>query len=263
MKQMTYVTFVLIFLTGMGLGITTTIMWQKKHSVQPILEHTSTPISVPPSDKKIEITTPSTYTAREYHLNGLAPLLTKKQIAEHLVLYKKYVDKRNEIQRALHTADRTKVSKTYSPFRALKIAETYAINGQLLHELYFANITDTKKAIQPKMLSLIEKSFSSIEQFKQDLCACALVARGWVVTAYCLDDKCIRNFVLEEHNSHVPVMAIPLLVIDVYEHAYFIDYGTNLSTYVEQMYTAIDWDVIEQRITQFVDPLTHNDHKIP
>lgn len=64
--------------------------------------------------------------------------LSDNQLEQHQKLYQGYVKKRNEIQQSLKTVDRSNVANiTYSPFRALKVAETFALNGSLLHELYF------------------------------------------------------------------------------------------------------------------------------
>ena len=83
----------------------------------------------------------------------------------------------------------------------------------------------------------------------------ASCSRGWVVTGYMLDDGMIHNFVLEEHNQSVPVLMIPLLVIDVYEHAYMIDFGTNKNPYFEVFWRNINWSAVEERINRWVLPL--------
>ncbi len=195
------------------------------------------------------------YRTKSFDLIGTLRGLSTQQIKEHETLYQGYVKKRNEITQALKTVDRSNPSRTYSPFRALKVAETYAVNGQILHELYFENLGKQNSSVGKQMLELIQAHFGSLQAFKQDFMDCAQVARGWVITAYSFDDGRLHNFVLEEHNQHVPVLIIPLLILDVYEHAYMIDFGIKRTPYLNVFWQNIDWDVVEKRITTWVNKI--------
>ena len=182
--------------------------------------------------------------------------ISANQLKQHYGLYTGYVNKRNEIEKKLQTVSRTNAaSRTYSPYRALKIAETYAVNGSLLHELYFENmhVSDTKPG--PELMKLIACSFGTFDNFKKDFLDAAGVSRGWVVTAYGMDNGRLHNYVLEEHNQNVPILSIPVLVLDVYEHAYMIDFGTKRNPYLAIFWQNIDWDVVEKRIETWVLPL--------
>jgi Fe-Mn family superoxide dismutase len=218
-----------------------------------IPSNTPTPVLEP----TMTASTPShpTYTVKQYDLDSKIKGLSKKQIDEHKELYAGYVKKRNEITQQLKTVDTSNAnSRTYSPYRALKVAETYAVNGSILHELYFENMGAQDSSVGPQMAALIQKSFGSLEAFKKDFYAAANSSRGWVLTAFMLDDKLIHNFVLEEHNQTVPVLAMPLLVLDVYEHAYMIDFGIKRVPYLEVFWKNIDWNTVEQRIEKWVTP---------
>lgn len=200
---------------------------------------------------------PKTYPTKPYaelvgHINGL----TENQLKQHYDLYAGYVKKRNQIEQDLQTVDRAdSAGITYSPFRALKIAETFAVNGSLLHELYFENMS--AKQTQPGLetMKLIIDGYGSLENFKSDLIDSGAVARGWVITAYGMDDGHLHNYVLESHNQNVPVLSIPLLVLDVYEHAYMIDFGIKRAAYLDVFWDNINWDVVEQRVKKWVLPL--------
>ena len=199
--------------------------------------------------------TQGTYTPQEFNLQKKLTWLSNNQIEQHKTLYKGYVSKRNEITEKLQAIDRTeKGSRTYSPFRALKIAETYAMNGSILHELYFENLGGTSQDIGSEMKKLIIDNFGSVESFKQDFLLCGSCARGWVITSFSLEDKRLHNFVLEEHNQNVPVLIIPLLVLDVYEHAYMIDFGIHRNPYLENFWHTIDWNIVEKRIQKWLKP---------
>ena len=80
-------------------------------------------------------------------------------------------------------------------------------------------------------------------------------SRDWVATGYMLDDGMIHNFALEGHNQSVSVLMIPLLVIDVYEHAYMIDFGTAKNPYFDVLWRNTNWSVVEDRIGKWIIPL--------
>jgi superoxide dismutase, Fe-Mn family len=74
-----------------------------------------------------------------------------------------------------------------------------------------------------------------------------MAARGWVVLGYSLWDKQVHNFLIDTHNTNVPMGVVPLLVLDVYEHAYTIDYGVKRPPYLDAYFTNVDWDVVNRR----------------
>lgn len=199
---------------------------------------------------------PQAYATKPYdQLISQTKGLSTNQLKQHYDLYAGYVKKRNQIEQDLQTVNReNSASTTYSPYRSLKIAETFAVNGALLHELYFENMRATGTNPGPHTIKLIECSFGSFDNFKKDFIDAAGVARGWVLMAYGMDDGRLHNYVLEAHNQNVPVLSIPLLVLDVYEHAYMIDFGIKRANYLDVFWQNINWDAVEQRIEQWVMP---------
>lgn len=177
--------------------------------------------------------------------------LSAKQLSDHNELYKGYVNKHNEIIKDLAAIDGSKSASSYSEFRCLKIGETFALNGTILHELYFENLA-AHTTMGSLTKTVLEKHFGSVEKYKADLFASAKAARGWAITGYCLFDGSLRNFVLDAHNETVPLLTIPLIVVDTYEHAYMIDYGINRAAYLDVIWKNINWDVIETRISSWV-----------
>lgn len=195
------------------------------------------------------------FKAHSFDFQKKGVTLSDDQLNQHVKLYHGYVKKRNEITQSLETVDRSNVANiTYSPFRSLKIAQTFAHNGSLLHQLYFENLGKSQ-SIGKQTLKLIKKNFGSVENFKKDLMDSASCARGWVLTAYCLDDKTVKNFVLDAHNETVPIFVVPLLVVDTYEHAYMIDYGINRAQYLADLWNNIDWNVVEERTQHWMKKL--------
>lgn len=196
---------------------------------------------------------PAAYTPKTFDFKQQGvDFLTDSQLEQHMKLYQGYVKKRNEIDDALQSVDRANVANvTYSPYRSLKIAQVFAHNGSLLHELYFENL-GASDGMGEKTTELLIKNFGSVENFKKDLLDGASCARGWVLTGYCLDDGKIKNFVLDAHHENVPVLVLPLLVVDTYEHAYMIDYGINRAQYLKDLWANINWDVVEERVNKWV-----------
>ncbi len=176
-------------------------------------------------------------------LNGIS----QRQITEHFdILYKGYVNKTNEITERLLGARREEADPTYSYFRELKLEETYAKDGVILHELYFLNLGDNGQPCSP-LLDAITRAFGSYGEWEEDFKATGLSARGWAILTFDPRDGALHNYLLDAHNLGVVANSIPILVLDVYEHAYFIDYGAHRKPYIDAFMLNIDWDVVNRR----------------
>lgn len=173
--------------------------------------------------------------------------ISENQLKQHYTLYEGYVKKINEIQEKLKSADKSSANTTYSELRELQIEQTYALNGVILHELYFSNMIDKKTQVAETFESVIKRDFGSWNNYIEDLKAAGKCMRGWVVTAYNYRDGKVHNYGLDTHNTFVPVFVRPLLVLDVYEHAYMIDYGVNRAGYLDSFIKNIHWSVVSQR----------------
>jgi len=175
--------------------------------------------------------------------------ISEKQISQHRdILYAGYVNKLNEIEERLQSADTTKANQAFSDFRALKVEETFALNGVVLHELYFENLGVTSPKPSGKLSDLIARDFGSFDRWIENLKACGLAARGWVIMGLCAYDGRLHNYCLDAHNDRVPVNVIPILVLDVYEHAYVIDFGVKRAPYLDAFVKNINWDTAARRL---------------
>jgi len=176
------------------------------------------------------------------------PGFSQRQILEHFdVLYMGYVNKLNEIRSKLRSAGRLGANATYSEFRSLKKGETYALDGVILHELYFNNLGGTGAMPCGSLLRKIEKDFDSFNDWMQDFIATGMAARGWAVLAYDTRDGRLHNFLQDTHDQGIIVNSKAILVLDVYEHAYFIDYGTRKRDYISAFLQNVNWSVAERR----------------
>lgn len=178
--------------------------------------------------------------------------LSEKQLREHHdVLYVGYVKKVGEIEEKLKNVDLSSANATYSELRELKMEETFALNGVKLHEGYFDNMTKSGNPSSGKIQEMLERDFGGYENWEKEFKALGLSARGWVVLGYDLDEKKLKNILCDSHNQGAPWNMIALLIMDVYEHAYFIDYATARKAYIEAFFKNIDWKYVDMRISEY------------
>jgi len=176
--------------------------------------------------------------------------ISAKQIQEHYSLYEGYVKKLNEVREELADSgfDKSSPNQTYSALRALKLGETFAACGVTLHEAYFGNLGGKGTEPGKKTKELLEGRFGTVEDFKKIIADSGIAVRGWVVLAYESLSKSLRIFGADAHDVGAIWDANPILVMDVYEHAYFLDFGTKRADYIEAFWKNVDWSEVERRI---------------
>lgn len=164
----------------------------------------------------------------------------------HDKLYPGYVNKRNEIDAALPNADRSKAAQTYSEYRALKLEETFNADGQILHELYFSHLGGNGGEPTGALAQQIQRDFGSFQGFVEDLSACGMAARGWATVALDPSDGKLHTFLCDMHNQGGVWGTIPIMTLDVYEHAYFMDYGSARADYIKAFFKNVNWNKVNQ-----------------
>jgi len=177
--------------------------------------------------------------------------LSERQLSEHHdVLYAGYVKKSNEIRKRIIEADLGEANASYSNIRSLKLEETFNVNGVKLHEGYFENLGGEGKP-SGTILDLIEKDFGSFEAWKKEFTAVGKSARGWVVLAFDLKDSTLHNYLCDFHNQGGVWNCITLLILDVYEHAYFLDYATSRAKYIDAFFDNINWAYVNSIVNKY------------
>ncbi len=177
------------------------------------------------------------------------PGITEKQLSEHHdVLYAGYVKKYNEIVEKLKTVELEGANGTYCDLRELQLEKSFALNGVKLHELYFENMTPEATECNGKIKEMIEAKWGSVDAWADQFAAMGLASRGWVVLGWDEDQKQLDSYLCDVHNQGGIWNTKPLLVLDVYEHAYFLDYATARKDYVSAFMKVIDWEVVNNRI---------------
>ncbi len=173
--------------------------------------------------------------------------ISRKTMEEHYKLYQGYVNKSNEILGLLQAADPSKGNQIYSEIRVLKHELSFAVGGVKNHEIYFDNLGGSGGRPGGELLAALEKNFGGFENWSADLKGTGLAARGWVWLAYDRDTKTLFNYLGDAQNTFPVWNAVPILALDTYEHAYFIDYAVNRAAYIDAFLKNIDWPSIEER----------------
>jgi len=186
------------------------------------------------------------FKAFQMELDGIS----RRTMEEHYKLYQGYVNKANEIRTKLEALDKdpAKANQTYSDIRVLKVELTFAIGGVKNHEIYFDILGGKGGQPTGRLAELINRDFGSYEEWAKDLKATGLAARGWVWLAYDWDDGRFFNYLGDAQNTYPIWNATPILALDTYEHAYFIDYGVARGPYIDAFLRNIDWGVVTQRL---------------
>ena len=176
-----------------------------------------------------------------YELEGIS----RQAVEAHYRLYQGYVAKRNEILGKLAGVDLEAANQTYSELRELKVELTFAVGGIKNHELYFEHLGGTGGEPTGTFAALVARDFGSAAAWKADLKATGLAARGWAWTAWDWDEQRLFNYLGDAQNTFPVWNAAPLVGLDVYEHAYFLDFGTDRAGYIDAFFHNLDYGVVD------------------
>jgi len=174
--------------------------------------------------------------------------ISAKTMEEHYELYKGYIGKTNEIQEKLDAVDRASANQIYSDLRALRIDLSFATGGVKNHDLYFSHLGGKGGTPTGKVAEMIKRDFPSYDAWLADFKASGLAARGWVWLAYDHDWNTLTTVIGDSQNTFPLWNATPILGLDVYEHAYWIDFGRARAKYIDAFFNNLDWGVVEQNL---------------
>lgn len=177
-----------------------------------------------------------------FGIDGLSEQLLKN----HFTLYQGYVNNTNKIIDEL-----SKLDSTLPEYSELRRRFGWEFNGMRLHELYFENISKSqnKLNINSKLNKKIIEQFNSFENFEKEIKSLtSMRGIGWVILVYDSLQNKLFNIWVNEHDQGYLAGTIPLLVIDVFEHSYMLDYGLKKADYINTIFKNIDWKVVESRL---------------
>ena len=170
-------------------------------------------------------------------------------LKNHFTLYQGYVTNTNKVSDTL--AAFLKEGKTATPeFAELKRRFGWEYNGMRLHEIYFGNMTKSPAAAakDTPLAKKIGEEFGSFETWEKDFKGTgAMRGIGWALLAYDKTGRRLFNTWITEHDGGHLAGAAPILIMDVFEHAFMIDYGLKRADYIEAFAKSIDWTVAAER----------------
>jgi Fe-Mn family superoxide dismutase len=134
--------------------------------------------------------------------------------------------------------------------RALKLEELSTVGSVALHELYFGNLGGEGNQIPDSVRALLEEHFGSLAAWRRDFVGAAQSlagASGWVLLTFSRRDQRLWNQLAIDHGQ-AAIDAAPVLALDMYEHAYHLDFGANATAYIDAFMRNIDWAVVADRM---------------
>lgn len=195
------------------------------------------------------------YKEQSFTLTGLDGI-SDDQVAEHLKLYAGYVKNVNILNEQLaELAGSGKASGSNPEFAELTRRLGFEYNGMILHEYYFSNLrtaADPMPAAGSGLAQVLSQTYGSVDDWKKDFQAIgAMRGIGWVILFQDPVTSRLTNQWISLHQDGVPAGFKPLLVMDVWEHAFMRDYkATEKGKYIEAFFRNIDWQMVERRLTE-------------
>lgn len=188
------------------------------------------------------------YEAQNFdHLLG-TPGFSDQLLKNHFTLYEGYVANFNKLNDLLVAMEEE--GKVGTPVDAeLNRRFGWEFNGMRLHELYFGNMKNGGVHIsESALIKTINEEWGGIETWEKDFKTMgAARGIGWIILYLDAAANRLFNVWVNEHDTGHLAGCVPLLVMDVFEHAYMLDYGLKRANYIEAFFNAIDWKSVENR----------------
>jgi Fe-Mn family superoxide dismutase len=189
------------------------------------------------------------YTAKDYsHLIGM-PGFSETLLKNHFMLYQGYVTNTNKLLETLEAM--LKEGKTGMPeYSELKRRLGWEFDGMRLHEYYFENLGGKGGVTRDgKAGKKLAAEFGSYENWEKDFKSVgAMRGIGWAVLYQDNRTGSLANFWINEHDAGHPAGCTPILIMDVFEHAFMIDYGLKRADYIAAFFGNINWQAVEARL---------------
>jgi Fe-Mn family superoxide dismutase len=190
--------------------------------------------------------------ALPYEYSGLEPVMSEEQLATHYEKHhKKYVDNANEI---LETLDSAHAEKKELDYKSILKSLSFNVGGHVLHSLFWENLraSDEDNEMSNELKKAIEEEFGSIDNFKAAFSKTAesVEGSGWAALTYCRKTKRLILMQIEKHNVNVYPMFSIILVLDVWEHAYYIDHKNNRKKFIESFWDIVSWREVSNRFEE-------------
>jgi Fe-Mn family superoxide dismutase len=185
-----------------------------------------------------------------YGYGDLAPHISEEQLRlHHTKHHQAYVNGANEIFDKLEKARK---ENSDLDMKATLKALSFNIGGHVLHSLFWANLSPKGGAPSGKIADAINTEFGSFERFKKEFTQAAMTAEGsgWAALSFCRKTGKPIIMQIEKHNTNVYPNFKILLVLDVWEHAYYIDYKNERAKFIDSFWNIVDWKEVNKRLEE-------------
>jgi Fe-Mn family superoxide dismutase len=180
---------------------------------------------------------------RPWTLNGISPRLIESHY-EHI--YGQAINRLNGITRELEALDAKTPAEVINLLKRDQFTE---LNSTLLHELYFASLGGDGRTLPESIAGAITRDFGSVDRWRHEFIALATAlsgSSGWVLLTYVPRDGRLINQTASDHGQSI-AGGIPILAIDMYEHAYQLEFGANATAYIAAFMRNIEWNAVQAR----------------
>ena len=190
-----------------------------------------------------------------YQYGELQPYISQEQLTlHHQKHHQAYVNSANTI---LERLDKARKEGADFDVKATLKELSFHIGGHLLHSLFWPNMAPSGKGGGNPTGALgtaLEKEFGSFERFKKEfsLAATSVEGSGWAALSFCRQTNRPIIMQIEKHNTNVYPMFTILMVIDVWEHAYYLDYKNERTKFVDAFWNIVNWDEVNKRLGRIV-----------
>jgi len=190
-----------------------------------------------------------------YEYNALEPFISEEQLRlHHSKHHQAYVNGANAIFELL---DKARGEGADIDIKSMLKALSFNIGGHILHSLFWNNLASVEKNGSPStaLNDAIINEFGSFERFKKEFTQAAISVEGsgWAALAFCRQTKRLVIMQIEKHNVNVYPMLRILMVLDVWEHAYYLDYKNERSKYVDAFWNIINWNEVNMRLDEVLN----------
>lgn len=186
-----------------------------------------------------------------YPLNALEPYYSKETLDLHYnVLYKGYVDNTNKTKKQLKNARET---RDVSNIKCLEKNLSFFGSGVILHELFFQNMGPAiPTSPSMELMEQITKDFENYEKFKEqfEVASAQVEAVGWCLLVWVPKWNKLEILQCEKHQNLTLWGCKPLLVLDMWEHSYYLQYKTKRQEYISAFWNILNWNVVNKRFTK-------------
>jgi Fe-Mn family superoxide dismutase len=192
-----------------------------------------------------------------FGLKDLEPFMSEQQLTIHYQKHHQaYVNGANAI---LQKLDKAHKENTDWDVKATLKELSFNIGGHVLHSLFWTSLTSAGKGgggkPSGKLGEALEKEFGSFERFKKEFsqAATSVEGSGWAALSWCRQTDRPILMQIEKHNTNVYPMFRLLMVLDVFEHAYYLDYKNDRAKFVESFWNIMNWGAVNKRLEEILE----------